>query len=321
MISSLAPKLKFYAARGILSCSLRKEELNEPQLLFIVGTGRSGTNLCKALLDVRPDICIGTETHFIPKLIATQTSNEFELGRFIDVLMNHWDSDGSYRWFEHHVLRAGRQPKKFRSDFERFCFKNDFLSVGECIYAFYIYCYGKHWSFIGDKTPQYGMHMADIHRILPKAKFLHLVRDGRYCATSIQKHGGFIKMINGGYPEKTMEYAYDNQQSKYPTEPLTLSQCIGFWQHVVLRIEEQAALIPKENYLRVRYEDLQMDSSRELTRIGAFLQLSKSELWTRVGPWILDRGLRRKQEKRLENKDFDELTEAGSKALKLLNYI
>ena len=46
-----------------------------PQKLFIVGVGRSGTTLLQSMLNSHPEICFTPETHFFKRYIAPNISN------------------------------------------------------------------------------------------------------------------------------------------------------------------------------------------------------------------------------------------------------
>ena len=39
----------------------------------------------------------------------------------------------------------------------------------------------------GDKTPTYGLHLAAIARVLPEARIIHFIRNGRVVALSLRQ--------------------------------------------------------------------------------------------------------------------------------------
>ena len=61
--------------------------------------------------------------------------------------------------------------------------------------AFYrLYAKGQRKTRWGDKTPGYAMKMRRIERILPEARFIHMIRDGRDVALSLERRGADLTM-------------------------------------------------------------------------------------------------------------------------------
>ncbi|NQU05452.1 MAG: sulfotransferase [Calditrichaeota bacterium] len=52
-------------------------------IFFIVGTGRSGTNLIKAMLDCHPKLKAVTETHFISTLVRLYGKDVVSFNKFL----------------------------------------------------------------------------------------------------------------------------------------------------------------------------------------------------------------------------------------------
>jgi hypothetical protein len=110
------------------------------------------------------------------------------------------------------------------------------------MYRLYAARFGK--SRWGDKTPIYYSHMAVIQRVLPEARFIHVVRDGRDVALS---HAG-LWFGPGAHEDAAL-----------------------WWVSRVQDARRQADLVPA--YLEVRYEDLITDTESTLRRICQFLRL------------------------------------------------
>jgi hypothetical protein len=89
-------------------------------------------------------------------------------------------------------------------------------------------------------------HLADIHAILPKARYLHLVRDGRDVGCSFQK------TLVG------------------PKHPYFAAQRWTKDQELALAWEQK---VSPEQFLRVRYEELVCSPAENLQRICAFLKI------------------------------------------------
>jgi hypothetical protein len=136
---------------------------------FVVGVGRCGTTLLRLMLDAHPNIAIPPETHFIPAL-ADPGVNESSCEEFFRIVTS------SPRWADFHLDKA-----LFRSALEKL---NPFSQSDglRCFYSMYADRFGKRcW---GDKTPSYSLHMTLIQSLMPEARFIHLIRDGRDVALS-----------------------------------------------------------------------------------------------------------------------------------------
>jgi hypothetical protein len=75
------------------------------------------------------------------------------------------------------------------------------------------------------------------------------------------------------------EYSYGAAQKDYSTQPVTLSQCIDFWQCIITLIREESSRIPSKAYFEVHYENLVLYPARELFKIAHFLNISLNPVW------------------------------------------
>ncbi|MGH2700221.1 MAG: sulfotransferase family protein [Actinomycetota bacterium] len=96
----------------------------------------------------------------------------------------------------------------------------------------------------GDKTPRYVEHIALLHRLWPRARFVHLVRDGREIALS---------------------YA------DVPFGPKTVAKAARLWDRRVGRGMAAGRTLPEDQYLEVRYERLLEDPEECLRGLTRFL--------------------------------------------------
>ena len=119
------------------------------------------------------------------------------------------------------------------------------LSEGyRTFYRLYAARFGK--SRWGDKTPLYCYELETIRRVLPEARFIHLIRDGRDAALSLRK-----LWFSPGQDIATIA---------------------GDWQQRVRAGRQGGAEV--EHYLEVRYENLVSDPGRELRRVCDFIELA-----------------------------------------------
>ena len=197
---------------------------------FIVGVGRSGTTLLRLMLDAHSDMAIPPETHFIPRL-------NLQCGReeFFSVVTSE------VTWGDFHIDRA--------------VFKNALnnitpFSVTEglrCFYRLYALKSGK--KYVGDKTPIYSLSMTSIQLMLPEARFIHLIRDGRDVALS---HRGL--WFGPG----------DD-----------INAAAEFWSSRINNARQQAPLL--KHYLEIKFEQLILNTVDVLINICEFLEMPFSE--------------------------------------------
>jgi hypothetical protein len=216
---------------------------DQPPRPFVVGAPRSGTTMLRLMLDAHPELAIPPETYFITKAqktwrAAKRRPGEDRTETFIESVTGH------KRWPDFHLdadefaarVRE-RQPKR----------------LGEGVRVFYEMYADKvqkpHW---GDKTPFYVRKMDLIHRVLPEARFIHLIRDGRAVALSI----------------KDLWFGPD-----------TIEGCAEFWVERIDEARAQAQELP--NYIEVIYEDLVRDPEPNLRRIAEFIELPFDERMVR----------------------------------------
>ena len=184
------------------------------------------------MLDAHPEMAIPPETHFLPEAIERCLHVQDSQARncLVDTVQS------STRWVDFHL-----DPDVLRQRIERL---GEF-NLGEALRAFYaVYAerFGKRrW---GDKTPGYVMHMQDIKPVLPEAHFVHVVRDGRDVALSIQE------MWFG---------------------PNSVDRAAKWWMDRIANARAQARSI--NSYLEIRYEDLVESPEPALRRVCEFIAL------------------------------------------------
>jgi len=200
---------------------------------FIVGTRSAGTTMLRLMLDAHPDLAIPFQTHFIPTVAHNCGRASDPRKAFVETLTSLW------RWPNFHVDDHVLE--------ERVAVIDPF-DVGEGLRAFYrIYAenHGKpRW---GDKTPGYGAQMHLIQKLLPEAHFIHIIRDGRAVAVSLNdawRSSGRMKSV----PEAA-----------------------AWWVRKIEKARRQADGL--SFYLEVRYEDLVLETESTLKRICEFIEL------------------------------------------------
>jgi hypothetical protein len=115
----------------------------------------------------------------------------------------------------------------------------------------------------GWKAPRTILLLPFVHRMLPSAQFVHLVRDGRDMAHSrnqnqLQRHGRFVLPPS----DKRIPRAYAS---------------IMFWARVNVAAARYGERVIDGGYLRLRYEDLCSDPGGTALRLRTFLDCPVSD--------------------------------------------
>lgn len=200
---------------------------------FIIGIGRSGTTLLRLMFHNHPNIAVPYESHFITDYYNNleaygDLSNEGNLDKLLsdilqEYLLTQWDHE-----FDAQRIKAAING-------------NSLESIFNAIYGDYAKGKGKtRWADKSDYLDR--MHM--IIKIFPKAKFIHIIRDGRDVANSVLKLPWGPKDLIGA--------------AEWWNEYIRLARCVG-------------AVLGEDTYTEVRYEDLVEAPEKELRRLCEFV--------------------------------------------------
>jgi hypothetical protein len=210
---------------------------------FVVGAPRSGTTMLRLMLDAHPELAIPPETYFITKAQKTWRAAKRKPGENqVEALIE--SVTGHKRWPDFHL-----DPDDFATRVRE---RNPRV-LGEGVRVFYeMYAEKIDKPRWGDKTPFYVRKMDVIHKVLPEARFIHLIRDGRAVALSI----------------KDLWFGPD-----------TIPECAEFWVDRLDEARQQARSLP--HYIEVIYEDLVRDPEPNLRRIADFIDVPFDERMVR----------------------------------------
>ena len=141
------------------------------QVFFIVGAQKSGTTwLQKSLNSIEGIHCFG-EGHFIDKLLMPMTQTRYDYNKMMEVVQQRvYNGEGFY----------GPIPdQEFISLMRSWILQIMVRTAGTSAEAMLA---------LGDKTPANSFHIPTLKRIFPRARFLHILRDGRDVAVSAFHH-------------------------------------------------------------------------------------------------------------------------------------
>ncbi len=196
----------------------------DPPAPFIGGATRSGTTLLRLMLDAHPELAIPSETHFVPDMISRCVDGPVDADELAALATGHprWGDFG---------LDAGEYAARVRA--------LEPLTAAEAIRAFYrLYAEGQGKARWGDKTPGYIRKTQPIQRVLPEARFIHMIRDGRDVALSLMP-------LNFG--------------------PSTVTEAAELWVKRVSTGRKQKR--SANHYTEVTYEELIADTEATLRRV------------------------------------------------------
>jgi hypothetical protein len=203
---------------------------------IIVGSPRSGTTLLRFMLDAHSELAIPPETGFLTVGPKLKGKGDRLRERFFRAVINFPESAPVWPDFEvseEAFWAALTEIKPF--------------TIAEGYRAFYrLYAARLAKSRWGDKTPLYCQHLDAIRSVLPEARFIHIIRDGRDAALSLRR-----MWFSPGWEIET--------QATY-------------WRACVLAARRAGA--GRSDYLEVRYEDLILNVRETLERICDHVRLS-----------------------------------------------
>lgn len=194
--------------------------------VFILGAPRSGTTWLQAMLGAHPRVGTTVELTLYSRYTASWIESWTKEARNIED--GRWHQGLPFVWSE--------------SDF--YGFLRDFV---EGVYQRVL---DKHpqATHVVDKHPAYSMYVEDIERIVPQARFIHVIRDGRDVAVSMvaaRKRSGF----GAG----------------------TIQDAALAWKKHVLAARRASQY--QGRYMEVRYEDLLADGVSTLRTVFDFCDL------------------------------------------------
>jgi hypothetical protein len=204
----------------------------------VVGAPRSGTTLLRLMLDSHPELAIPPETGFLSAARRLRGRGDALRERFFRTVTAFPPEAPS--WADY-----GIPADDFRSALRRI--EPFTASAGfRAFYRLYAARHGKpRW---GDKTPVYCLEIGLIRRVLPEARFVHIIRDGRDVALSLRR--------------------------QWFTPGRDMATLAKYWARCVVRARR--AGLGRRDYLEVRFEELVREPGPVLARVCRFLELEWS---------------------------------------------
>ena len=200
-------------------------------IVFIVGCPRSGTTWLRMLLASDPSIHSGAESYI-------------------------------FAWY------IGSQLRNWHKDVERTSTKigmSTYMKESEFLFALRQYMESLLKPMVNDlrdgeifveKTPEHALYIKEIAELLPKCKFVHILRDGRDVVSSLL---AISKQTVGSWAPHSARIA------------------AKMWTDYVLGVRKSSKNIPSNQFYELRYEDLHKATIETLKPIFEFMEVEWQE--------------------------------------------
>lgn len=225
----------------VLNDNLRKESP-----VFILSAPRSGSTLLRLILNHNSYISIPNEYPLVENVIVSfahkDVISKHEAQCFIKGLSNNKHFQ---EWNIH--LEDLLSKVKEKNVYSR-------SSLIQLIYSEYSKKRIK-VELWGDKNIHSLAYISEILELFPKAKFIHIIRDGRDVSLSLKKVGWLFYK----FPRRKRHYLND------------VKGCAATWVDALDLINEKRHLVHDDNFHEVKYEQLITDSMLQITAICQFL--------------------------------------------------
>ncbi|NOT26902.1 MAG: sulfotransferase [Acidobacteria bacterium] len=206
--------------------------------VFVIGFPRSGTSITCRLLRRYLKVSFGTESQFIIRYLR-------RLSEFGDLRDDANVRRLLYEISTERFFARSRHNWGFVFDVEQAINTLTSRSYSAVLHAIFNQL-ADHNGMVrwGDKTPAYNYHLRELRQLFPDAQFVHVVRDGRDVALSIQKQGFGAK---------------------------NACQAAGEWTRAIDSITAFSQDLSDDQYVEVRYEDLTSRPAAVVEELADFL--------------------------------------------------
>ncbi len=206
-------------------------------LPIFVGSGRSGTTLLRNMFDAHPRLAMCHEAQFVGRLVARR--GRYESGGALDTeaFVTDLMANSNFRrlGLDEAAVRAGLATAA----------PTDLAGAVRTVLDLYAMAHGK--DLYGDKTPGYVTQIPALADLLPEARFVHIIRDGRDVAMS------YLDRSEWG--------------------PASMAEAALYWESRVGRGRRAGKALGRGRYRDVRYEDLVDDPEGVARSLCDFLEI------------------------------------------------
>jgi len=184
---------------------------------FIVGAGRSGTTLLRRVLVASQQVHIPPETYVLAQVIEYYKRNAYQDWQdLVRDCMALFEMHPEFDTFQI-SLRPLLPQLRALPEHER-----SLAKILDMFYRYHAEQTGMPSERWGDKTPINTFALDDIYAVFPKARFIHLLRDGVDVVYSCMQRGLIVELEDAANRWKNALHAFRCFEQKYPQVCLTL---------------------------------------------------------------------------------------------------
>jgi hypothetical protein len=278
-----------FVERRLMRIDISDIRIDRP--IFLLGLPRSGTSLLQDLCVAHPEL--GYITNGMNQFHSCFCAAELVRHKLkIDVRGERFVGDGIivsgdtpneapsfwgrwFRWDPYNLRYVPRSPDSFTAE--------EVEGIHETLRKV-LWCFGKPWRRLFVKNPALFSDLGVLPRLFPDAKYIHIIRDPRYCANSMRKLYQLCqKQLEFIHSQRKHGYLEQREFISYPRVP-KLADYVAQWGadnvQTPAQVWKDCIAIARDwssrlgSYLELRYEDLLANPHEQMARIFAFCELS-----------------------------------------------
>lgn len=227
------------SAKNSYTHNLRaRDDKSEP--FFIIGSGRSGNTLLRRILTSHKELHIPPETYVLKKVTRNfRRSRALDWCDLVYLTFSQFEFHPAFDTFQMDlkplIKTLVNAPKE----------QKNLAHLLDSFYRYHASLNGKFPLKWGDKTPLNTFGLDEIDSVFPRAKYIHIVRDGYDVIASYVKSGIYQDSVSAAYRWRNSTIRAGNFGKKRPTR-----------------------------FMEVKYEDLVRYPENTVTDICVFLGLT-----------------------------------------------
>lgn len=163
-----------------------KNENDNNSPFFIIGSGRSGNTLLRAVLCNHSKISIPPESYVLPNMVRKFKSyNYLPWRELIKIIVGELESHNQFFTWEIDISPVYQKLLKVDKQ------NQTLQTIVNEIYTYYSEEKFPNFEIWGDKTPLNTLNLDWLNKLYPNAKYIHIIRDGRDVVSSYLKMGRY----------------------------------------------------------------------------------------------------------------------------------
>ncbi len=256
------------------------------QPIFIIGCHRSGTTALYDLLAKHPDIAYFTNASTLLPRSSIMTHQFGKMMGLQGVELERFFGDGVGYTYDS-PSEGIRVWERYTTDQETHCLDENYDNPQMENYLKTMI--RKHLRVFNrsrflNKNPDNSVRTRYIHKIFPDARYIHVIRDGRAVTASlVRAKQRAIEFFGWGHPHAehgTIVEGWPQIKKIWEQEDPVVGAGL-LWKAVMETLERDVKVIPPEQLLEIRYEDLLAAPQDSINRILELCQL-------RIDPEVME---------------------------------